>query len=143
MNMTKLPVFCYFLAIFAIFAAVSAESKNTPEELLSSDQNAANNTDALDGNLTIEEQLLDEDEKNNVTTSSQVHTSSAKPTTTLSPASSTTKKSGKPRAPSFAGWSFFIGIIVAFLIIGIAVFVVKFFYQKRRPANTVPYTAYQ
>uniref|UniRef100_A0A8R1EQG1 Uncharacterized protein n=1 Tax=Caenorhabditis japonica TaxID=281687 RepID=A0A8R1EQG1_CAEJA len=118
--------------------------KNTPEELLSSDQNAAaNNTDALDGNLTIEEQLLDEDDKNNLTTSSQSPTSSAKPTTTLSPAISTTKKSGKPRAPSFAGWSFFIGIIVAFLIIGIAVFVVKFFCQKRRSTNTVPYTAYQ
>ncbi|EGT32536.1 hypothetical protein CAEBREN_07699 [Caenorhabditis brenneri] len=144
--MRTFVLFC--IAILATLSTAFADDKNSnsTESLLSNETISSNNTDASDGMLTIEEQY---DENVNVTLTtngtispstkgSSIPTSSAGPTL-----KTTTPKSGKPKAPSFTVWSFFIGIFVAFLIIGLAAFLIKFFCQRRTPGNNVPYTPYQ
>lgn len=142
----------FFVAVLATLSTTFANDKNSnsTDLLLSNETISSNHTDASDGMLTIEEQY---DENINVTLTtngtnspstkgSTIPTSSATLTTTTT-LKTTTPKSGKPRAPSFTVWSFFIGIFVAFLIIGLAAFLIKFFCQRRTPGNNVPYTAYQ
>ncbi|CCD67775.1 Sialomucin core protein 24 [Caenorhabditis elegans] len=132
----------------ALFATIFADDKDSSssENLLSDKSSNITSADASDGKLQIEEQF-DGNDNSTVTsngTKSPSSVGSSLPTSSSGPEiKTTTPKSGKPRAPSFTAWSFFIGIIVAFLIIGIAVFVLKFFCQRRTPGNNVPYTAYQ
>ncbi|ULU11787.1 hypothetical protein L3Y34_015288 [Caenorhabditis briggsae] len=134
-----------FLCLFATLATFTTsfadDSKSSfVEQLLSDDGNKTNNTDATDGKETIEEQY---DGDNSISLTNGTDKSSSNPTSSVGPDAKTTTPKSKPRAPSFTVWSFFIGIFVAFLIIGLAVFALKFFCQRRTPGNNVPYTAYQ
>ncbi|EFP01368.1 hypothetical protein CRE_23984 [Caenorhabditis remanei] len=136
----------FICVILVTFIQTFAEDKNSNsvEQLLSDEPISSNNTDASDGKLTIEEQY---DETNSTLTNGTDVLStrgSSIPTSSLgSDVKTTTPKSGKPKAPSFTVWSFFIGIFVACLIIGLAAFALKFFCQRRTPGNNVPYSAYQ
>ncbi|CAO4361549.1 unnamed protein product [Caenorhabditis nigoni] len=139
--------FLWFFAILATFTTSFADDSKSSsvEQLLSDDGNKTNITDATDGKETIEEQY-DGDNSTSLTNGTEVpstRSSASNPTSSVGPDIKTTTPKSKPRAPSFTVWSFFIGIFVAFLIIGLAVFALKFFCQRRTPGNNVPYTAYQ
>ncbi|CAI2303670.1 unnamed protein product [Caenorhabditis sp. 36 PRJEB53466] len=127
--------------LVASFALLSTADNSDSAENLLSDATVSNNTDSSDGKVTIEEQY-DEDNSTMTTSGTKVPASKSSSLPSSSTVQTTTPKSGKPRAPSFVGWSFFIGIIVAFLIIGIAVLLVRFFCQRRSVGNNVPYSAY-
>ncbi|CAI5438720.1 unnamed protein product [Caenorhabditis angaria] len=71
-----------------------------------------------------------------------IETSESPITSTTTEKLTTTTQKSTPRPPSFTAWSFFLGIIVAILILGLIGFILNIWRQRRGP-NGAQYTTYQ